>query len=160
MKLSAPRGLIRLLLLDAASKQPISGTAVSRILESSSQGLWRPGAGSIYFLLNELARKHLLTKLPGKTGSQANYIITSSGTIELEAARNEASGMISNMLLHLALLCDLAGKNDYSEFYRRCLKLHTSSQTDSRVIKAFADASRLLTEFPKPAEEQDHGESG
>jgi len=139
------------MLLDAASRQPISGTSVTKMLESSSQGMWRPGPGSIYFLLNELAQKNLLTKLPGKTGSQANYIITNSGRLELDAARSQISQMIANMLLHVSILCELAGREELSEFYRQCLRLHMSGHADNSLGKAFADASKLLTDIAKPA---------
>ena len=51
-----PRGFLRLYVLHRISTRPAHGYDLLQEIETKTQGVWRPGAGSIYPILKELVR--------------------------------------------------------------------------------------------------------
>ncbi len=59
--------------------QPMSGAQIMDFMEANLQGWWRPSPGSIYPLLDNMAKEGLLSKSPDK-----RYSLTQQGREELE----------------------------------------------------------------------------
>ena len=49
--INAPKGLLRLVILDISSKNPISGTEVIRYIENQTNNKWKPSPGSVYLII-------------------------------------------------------------------------------------------------------------
>ena len=48
---TAPKGLLKLLILDLSTKNPISGTDIMNHIKLITRGYWSPSPGSVYFIL-------------------------------------------------------------------------------------------------------------
>ena len=77
--LSAPRGLLKFFILMEASKMPISGVEILKQIASSTDGEWKPSPGSIYFILNELYSKGLISELQTSNSNVKKYVTTKKG---------------------------------------------------------------------------------
>src|SRR5256885_13581618 len=51
-----PRGFLRLYVLHRIAARPAHGYDLLQEIENKTEGVWRPGAGSIYPILKELVR--------------------------------------------------------------------------------------------------------
>src|SRR5207245_8994922 len=51
-----PRGFLRLYVLHRIAARPVHGYDLLQEIETKTEGVWRPGAGSIYPILKELVR--------------------------------------------------------------------------------------------------------
>ncbi|TMI28906.1 PadR family transcriptional regulator, partial [Candidatus Bathyarchaeota archaeon] len=49
-----PRGFLRLYVLHRIAARPAHGYGLLQEIENKTEGVWRPGAGSIYPILKEL----------------------------------------------------------------------------------------------------------
>jgi DNA-binding PadR family transcriptional regulator len=76
-----PRGFLRLYVLHRIAEKPAHGYDLLQEIESKTEGVWRPGAGSIYPILKELvAGGHISAENRKKTGKpQRIYHITPEG---------------------------------------------------------------------------------
>ncbi len=75
-----PRGFLRLYVLRRIAAKPAHGYDLLQEIESKTEGVWRPGAGSIYPILKELVREGYIRAESRKTGKpQHIYHITSEG---------------------------------------------------------------------------------
>lgn len=83
---SFARGLLRLLILKLASQKPVTGVTIAQDVHGLSEGLWRPSPGSVYYLLNELEDKGLLTHLPVGAGRERRLVLSKQGEAELRSA--------------------------------------------------------------------------
>ena len=70
---------LRKWILHIVKGNPKTGAEIMDIMESASQGWWRPSPGSIYPLLDSMVQEGVLSKLEGK-----KYSITQNGIEELE----------------------------------------------------------------------------
>lgn len=108
-KISAPRGLLRLVALQLFSQSSLSGAELQEQIRRTSSGAWGPGPGSIYFLLEELRREELVVELPRHGGTVRRYVISSKGKAHLERLRKEVDGEVRKQLEILAYSCEQAG---------------------------------------------------
>ena len=64
--ISAPRGLLKLVSLQLFSESSLSGAELQEEIRKTSEGVWKPGPGSIYFLLEELRKGELHRRAPAQ----------------------------------------------------------------------------------------------
>jgi len=76
-----PRGFLRHYVLHRIAEKPAHGYDLLQEIESKTEGVWRPGAGSIYPILKELVNGgYIKAESHEKTGKQQNiYRITLEG---------------------------------------------------------------------------------
>ena len=81
-----PRGFLRLYVLHRIAARPAHGYDLLQEIESKTEGVWRPGAGSIYPILKELVTGgYIRAEAHKKTGKpQHVYHITSEGRALLQ----------------------------------------------------------------------------
>ena len=81
-----PRGFLRHYALHRIAEKPAHGYDLLQEIESKTEGVWRPGAGSIYPILKELLREgYVRTESHKKSGKpQHVYHITSEGRAFLQ----------------------------------------------------------------------------
>ena len=77
--INAPKGLLRLIILDTASKNPVSGAEISKHIKLISNSMWTPSPGSIYPILNNLQKSECLTEIYSTDSNQKKYGATSKG---------------------------------------------------------------------------------
>ena len=77
--INAPKGLLRLIILDIASKNPVSGAEISKHIKLVSNSMWTPSPGSIYPILNNLQKSECLTEIYSTDSNQKKYGATSKG---------------------------------------------------------------------------------
>jgi DNA-binding PadR family transcriptional regulator len=117
--ISAPKGLLKLVSLQLFSESSLSGAELQEEIRKSSEGVWRPGPGSIYFLLDELRRGELVVELPRRGGTTRRYIISNKGKTELARLRGEVDEEVRRQLKLLAYCCDHASDSKLAEGLRR-----------------------------------------
>ena len=106
--ISAPRGILKLAMLRLLSESSLSGLELQRQVERLSSGNWKPGPGSIYFVLSALRRKEMIVELPHRGGTTRRYVISSGGRAELSRLSGGARREIRRQLELLAFYCSLA----------------------------------------------------
>src|SRR5712692_4957729 len=81
-----PRGFLRLYVLHRIAERPAHGYDLLQEIETKTEGVWRPGAGSIYPILKELVRgRYIKAESHKKTGKpQHVYHITPEGRALLQ----------------------------------------------------------------------------
>ena len=81
-----PRGFLRHYVLHRIAEKPAHGYDLLQEIESKTEGVWRPGAGSIYPILKELVNGgHIIAESHKKTGKQQHiYRITPEGRALLQ----------------------------------------------------------------------------
>lgn len=73
------RGDIRQVVLSALADGPAHGYEIIRRLEERSGGLWRPSAGSVYPMLQQLEDEELVTSETESQGGKRVYQLTDTG---------------------------------------------------------------------------------
>ncbi len=106
---SAPRGLLRLVALQLLSESSLSGAELQEQVRRSSAGVWKPGPGSIYFMIKGLRDDALIVELPGGAGTIRRYVISNKGKAELEKMKAAAEKETRKQLQLLAYFSELAG---------------------------------------------------
>ncbi len=81
-----PRGFLRHYVLHRIAEKPAHGYDLLQEIESKTEGVWRPGAGSIYPILKELVNGgYIKAESHKKTGKQQHiYNITPEGRALLQ----------------------------------------------------------------------------
>ena len=75
-----PRGFLRLYVLHRISEKPSHGYDLLQEIEAKTEGVWRPGPGSIYPILKELVSKgYIRSEQATKAKAQRIYHITPIG---------------------------------------------------------------------------------
>jgi len=124
--ISAPRGLLRLVALQLFSQSSLSGAELQEQIRRTSSGAWRPGPGSIYFLLEELRREELVVELPKRGGTVRRYVIATKGKSHLERLKREVDGEVRKQLEILAYSCEQAGDLQLGQGIKELLSPQTS----------------------------------
>ena len=106
---SAPRGLLKLIALQLLSESSLSGSELQEQIRRSSEGAWKPGPGSIYFMIAELRKGALIVELPPAAGTTRRYVISNKGRTELAKLKGAAQKEMKKQLEILAYYSDLAG---------------------------------------------------
>jgi DNA-binding PadR family transcriptional regulator len=107
--ISTPRGLLKLVSLQLFSESSLSGAELQEQIRRTSDGVWKPGPGSIYFLLEELRKGELVVELPGRAGGGGTvrrYVISNKGKAELANLRGRVDEDVKRQLRLLAYCCD------------------------------------------------------
>jgi DNA-binding PadR family transcriptional regulator len=99
----APRGLLKMYILDIASKYPISGIEISENVSSITKGVWKPGPGSIYYILKELVSKKRLSEIYFPDKNIRKYIATEKGLDELSIFKSFSNEIIEKQLAFLII---------------------------------------------------------
>ncbi len=105
---SAPRGLLKLVALQLLSESSLSGAELQEQIGRTSAGAWKPGPGSIYFMIAELRKRELVVELPARGGTTRRYVISTKGRAELEKVRRAVGKDTKKQLEILAFYCELA----------------------------------------------------
>jgi DNA-binding PadR family transcriptional regulator len=116
---SAP--LLRLVALQLLSESSLSGAELQEQVGRSSAGAWKPGPGSIYFMIKGLRDEELIVELPSSGGTTRRYVISNKGKAELEKMRAAAERETKKQLDLLAYYSDLAGDKDMAANLRKLL---------------------------------------
>ena len=117
--ISTPRGLLKLVSLQLFSESSLSGAELQEEIRKTSEGVWKPGPGSIYFLLEELRKAELVVELPRRGGTTRRYIISNKGKAELTKLRGAISDDVKRQLKLLAFCCDRTSNPGMAEGLRK-----------------------------------------
>jgi len=109
--LSAPRGLLKIFILKAASKIPVSGTDISNQINLITHGNWRPSPGSVYFILNELISLQMVSEVVGLRSKVKSYITTEKGMKLLSSFLKDADLVQKRQFVFIGLAAHIA-END------------------------------------------------
>jgi DNA-binding PadR family transcriptional regulator len=115
---SAPRGLLKLVALQLLSESSLSGAELQEQIGRTSAGAWRPGPGSIYFMIAELRKRELVVELPARGGTTRRYVISNKGRAELEKVRGAVGKETKKQLEILAYYCELANHKNLGKDLR------------------------------------------
>lgn len=80
---SAPRGILKIFIIDMASKYPISGKEISERVSSITNSVWTPSPGSIYYILKELVSSKKISNIYTPDKGVKKYIATDKGLADL-----------------------------------------------------------------------------
>ncbi len=117
--ISAPRGLLKLVSLQLFSESSLSGAELQEEIRNTSGSVWKPGPGSIYFLLDELRKGEFIVELPHRGGTTRRYVISNKGKAELVKLRGEMDEEVRRQLKLLAYCCDQASNPKMAEGLRK-----------------------------------------
>src|SRR5256884_7144423 len=86
---SAPKGLLRYYILHKIAQRPIHGYEIIQVIDSKTEGAWRPGAGSLYPILKKLVSEGLIKAEPEPSDEATRrvYHITPKGVESLGHAK-------------------------------------------------------------------------
>ena len=85
--ISGPKGLLRIYILHKLSKKQMSGYDLISELDEVTGGTWHPGSGSIYPILEDLARGKLIEVVSKGHRAKQVYGLTAKGEGALDADR-------------------------------------------------------------------------
>jgi DNA-binding PadR family transcriptional regulator len=117
--ISTPRGLLKLVSLQLFSESSLSGAELQEQIRNTSGGVWKPGPGSIYFLLEELRKGEHIVELPHRGGTVRRYVISNKGKAELAKLRGEIDEQVRRQLRLLAYCCDNTSNSAMAEGLRK-----------------------------------------
>jgi DNA-binding PadR family transcriptional regulator len=115
---SAPRGLLKLVSLQLLSESSLSGAELQEQIGRTSSGVWKPGPGSIYFMIRALRKAECIVEIPGRGGTTRRYVISNKGKRELERMKGVVGKETKKQLGLLAYYCELAGDKKLGESLR------------------------------------------
>lgn len=111
---TVPRGLLRFYILRLLTKKPMKGYEVITEIESRTAGVWKPGPGSIYPMLESMKKEGLIQSSPApkREASQrrgTTLQITEKGKQELNRFReNLKHGMPARAKSLYLIFADIA----------------------------------------------------
>jgi len=117
--ISAPRGLLKLVSLQLLSESSLSGAELQEEIRKTSEGVWKPGPGSIYLLLEGLRKSEYIVELPHRGGTTRRYVISNKGKAELTKLREETDVEVRRQLRLLAFTCDRTSSPKMAEALRK-----------------------------------------
>ena len=100
---SAPRGLLKIFIIEMATHNPISGNEVSERITSLTNEVWKPSPGSIYFILKELVKNNRLSEIYVPEKITRKYVTTEKGLNDLKLFRSFGKELILKQTSFLAL---------------------------------------------------------
>lgn len=113
---SAPRGLLKIFIIDIASKYPVSGKEISDRVNSITNGVWTPSPGSIYFILKELVSSKKLSNIYTPDKGIKKYITTDKGLDDLSLFKQYKKEILIKQVAFLELTSFLIKDNQSKEF--------------------------------------------
>ncbi len=104
---SAPRGLLKVFIIDLASKYPVSGIEIAEKVGEQSKGVWKPSPGSIYYILKELVSKKRLSEIYTPDKGVKKYIATEKGLEDLKLFRSFGTEILLKQAAFMSLASHL-----------------------------------------------------
>ena len=90
---TVPRGFLRLYILTLLSRSPQTGYSIIQKIDDTTEGAWKPGAGTMYPLLKGLLKEGLVKSVGGRRkGAVKAYALTPQGLQEIERVRAMIAG--------------------------------------------------------------------
>ena len=105
--------------LQLFSQSSLSGAELQEEIRKTSEGVWNPGPGSIYLLLEGLRKGEYIVELPHRGGTVRRYVISNRGKAELAKLRGEIDAEVRRQLRLLAYCCDNASNPRLAERLRQ-----------------------------------------
>ena len=90
---AVPRGFLRMYILTLLSKGATSGYSMIQEIEEKTEGIWRPGPGTMYPLLAGLVDEGLASSKSSGAQGRKLYALTAKGRRELGNLQRVISGM-------------------------------------------------------------------
>jgi DNA-binding PadR family transcriptional regulator len=113
---SAPRGLLKMFIIDMASKYPVSGIEIAEHIRLLTNELWKPSPGSIYYILKELVLKNLLSEIYTPDKGVKKYVATEKGLNDLSLFRSFEVEILLKQFSFLILMSHLLKNNEVREY--------------------------------------------
>ena len=113
---SAPRGLLRVFIIDMASKYSVSGIEISERIRLLTNGVWKPSPGSIYYILKELVSKKRLSEIYTPDKGVKKYVATEKGLDDLSLFRSFEVEILLKQFSFLVLMSHLLKDNEIREY--------------------------------------------
>ena len=134
--LSAPRGLLKVFILKAASKMPVSGTDISDQISLYTNNEWRPSPGSIYFILNELSSKGMISEVISPDSNVKRYITTDKGMAMLSSFLKVADQVLKRQFIFFSIMARVAEK-DLAKIFVEISGLTLTSEKKKEKTKTY-----------------------
>lgn len=110
----APKGLLRILILDLASRNPVSGVEISEKISKMTMGNWIPSPGSTYYILGNLVKNENLMEIYTAEKGIKRYVATSKGKALLTLEKDNLESSWKRSLILASLLGRLFSSKDSS----------------------------------------------
>tara|TARA_B100000029_G_scaffold516705_1_gene632940 strand:+ start:19943 stop:20323 length:381 start_codon:yes stop_codon:yes gene_type:complete len=105
--INAPKGLLRLLILDITSKSPASGAEIIKHIQQISDSMWSPSPGSIYPILKNLQKNEYLTEIYSTDSNQKKYGATTKGKSILLIEKEKLKKDWVNNIYYIKIMAEL-----------------------------------------------------
>jgi DNA-binding PadR family transcriptional regulator len=126
--LSAPRGLLKIFILKAASKMPVSGIDILDQISFYTDDEWKPSPGSIYFILNELLSKGMISEVISHDTNVKRYITTSKGMNMLSSFLKVADQALRRQFIFIGVMAHVVEKDSVKAFAELAKLILTSNK--------------------------------
>jgi DNA-binding PadR family transcriptional regulator len=123
----APRGLLGFYALLSIGKKPMSGYDLMREIEEKTKRAWRPGPGSVYPVLQKLAKQGYIVvrKGPGHGPAEVIYEVTPAGLRNISRVKKAMGLSGSRLRMVSSLFVDLMEPDDLIRFASNSFELQT-----------------------------------
>ena len=111
---TAPKGLLKLLILDLSTKNPISGTDIMNHIKSITNGYWSPSPGSVYLILKNLLKQEYLTEIYSQNTNVKKYVATSKAKSFIVLEKEKLHKSLTRNLYSIIIMGDLLNSDDIS----------------------------------------------
>ena len=113
---SAPRGLLKIFIIDMASKYPVSGIEISENISSITNEIWTPSPGSIYYILKELVTSKKISNIYTPDKGIKKYITTDKGLEDLSLFKKYKKDILLKQAAFLELTYHMIKDDESREF--------------------------------------------
>jgi DNA-binding PadR family transcriptional regulator len=100
---------------------PISGVEILKQISSSTYGEWKPSPGSIYFILNELNSRGLISQLQDSNSNVKKYITTNKGMDMLSNFLKVVNQIIKRQLVFVMIMTQIANNKKVKDLVEMAL---------------------------------------
>lgn len=113
--INAPKGLLRLIILDQSSRNPISGTEIIKYIELITNNEWSPSPGSVYLILKNLLAQEYLTEIYLPDNTHKKYGATSKGKSMMIIEKEKLEKTWRTNIYYIKIMAELLNIHE-SEF--------------------------------------------
>ena len=96
--------------LELGTRKPVNGIAITRYVTELSNGIWKPSPGSIYYLLNELKSKGLLSLVTLEKNPPFDYVTTKKGQDALSGFSKVALQAAIKQMIFVKMTLEFSGE--------------------------------------------------
>jgi len=129
-----PRGLLRFLVLNMLTKQPMSGVEIVEVIGKETGGRWIPSSGSVYPLLASLNEKGFTSEMPSEETGIKRYALTAKGKALFEKQITFGQKMLNKLEFLVPLLI---GRFQFDPNDEKLLE--KTREPAQRVVRTFLD---------------------